>query len=127
MKRLVRITALALVLLAVGLWLVKIREKKAYFSDAGDVFFYTLFLFDDATTFSTGFSEAKFKAIERGQSMQEVHLIVGEPISKGTNQVTHEEYWRYSQAPPDRNYWFRVVVFGQDGRVKEIDRHYFVD
>jgi outer membrane protein assembly factor BamE (lipoprotein component of BamABCDE complex) len=127
MKRLVATIALAFVLLAVGVWFFKIREKRAQFSSAADVFFYTLYFFEDATTFSRDFSEAKFKTVHSGQTQQEVQVVLGKPLSKDTDEKRHQEYWRYSEAPNDRNYWLRVIVFGADGRVKEVDRHYFVD
>ena len=127
MKRLIGTIALALLLLAVGLWFFKIGEKRAYFSSGKDFFFYTAFLFDDATVFSRGFSEEKFKGVRAGQTKQDVRVALGEPISKDIDKKTHQEYWRYSQAPNNRNYWFRVVVFGTDDRVEEVDRHYFVD
>jgi outer membrane protein assembly factor BamE (lipoprotein component of BamABCDE complex) len=96
-------------------------------SCARDVFDYTFFLFEDTTTFSKDFSETKFRTIRQGQTKQDVQLILGEPLSKDTDQMRHEEIWRYSQGRSDRNYWCRVIVFGQDDRAKVIGRYYDVD
>jgi outer membrane protein assembly factor BamE (lipoprotein component of BamABCDE complex) len=104
---------------------IKTRDKYNGFED---VLLYSIYFFDDATEYAPKYSESVFKAISIGSHKEEVLFLLGEPLFKETYaNKTYSEIWRYTKAPPDRNYWFRIVLFDQNGIVNGIERKYFAD
>ena len=88
-----------------------------------DACFFLLFLREDASTFAPGFSESAFDRVQLGMSEAEVVTLLGEPLVK---HGYGNRYWRYSTAPPDRNYFLRVITF-DNGIVSSKSAYYFVD
>lgn len=92
-----------------------------------DRFFYALFGMDDTTRFSAGYAEENFQRIVPGMSKAQVLALIGEALTKtSTSHNDVSEIWRYSQGAADRNYWFRIVSFGSDGKVVAQEAKYFV-
>jgi outer membrane protein assembly factor BamE (lipoprotein component of BamABCDE complex) len=127
MKR-ASIVSSALIVFLAAAYAVGVSLRCSHCHSVSDRFFYAMFAMDDATQFSTGYSETNFQRISKGMSKAEVLSLVGEPLKK---HVTHgkefSEVWRFSQGPPDRNYWFRIVLFDADERVVAREAKYFVD
>ena len=111
--------------MAIAAWLFKINEIRQYIGIPSDVFVYTLFLFEDTTTFSQKYSESKFKMLRIGETMEQVKATLVEPVS--SNSYDKGEVWFYSKGAVDRNFWARTVVFDRAGYVTKIRRYYFVD
>ena len=103
----------------------KMYDNRTYYQSIGDAVWHMLFLFDDATVWAPEYSEDRFKHLQIGLSQSNVLEQLGEPLK--TWHQSDREVWWYTSAPPDRNYWFRMVVFDTDRMVTETDRHYFVD
>jgi outer membrane protein assembly factor BamE (lipoprotein component of BamABCDE complex) len=126
MRRLL-IASCVIVLAIVGLGLYVGLQCK-YCCSVEDVFFYTIFFKDDATQFSSRYSEENFKKITKGMSKTDVVELMGEPLKKDlTGGKNFSEVWRFTGAPADRNYWFRIVLFDTDGKVVACEAKYFVD
>jgi outer membrane protein assembly factor BamE (lipoprotein component of BamABCDE complex) len=93
----------------------------------GDRFLYLLFLKDDATTFAPTYNDAAFDSVGIGMTKEQVQQLLGEPLAiENYGGPAHKEIWRYTKAPPDRNFWFRIVVF-EGGHVTKLEGKYFVD
>jgi len=92
-------------------------------------FFWVLFLREDASVYAPGYSEAAFNRVQPGMSRSEVLALLGPPLVKydGSSNPKTSEIWRYSQAPPDKNYWLRIVIFDKNGIVSGKLGYYFVD
>ena len=87
-----------------------------------------LFLREDASVYAPGYSEAAFNCVQPGMSQSEVLALLGQPLVKHSSSHPETgEIWRYSEAPPDKNYWLRIVVFDKNGVVTKKEGHYFVD
>lgn len=116
---------IAVVLVALMIGAFRHGTKYCGFSD---VILHALFLYEDSTTYSPGFSEESFAEIMPGMDRQQVIALLGEPITKEKymNGIP-KEVWRYTSGTRDRNYWFRTVVFDQQGKVARVGRKYFVD
>jgi hypothetical protein len=126
MKR-VLIAGCAVMLVVAGLCLYVGLQCK-YCHGAEDVFFYALFARDDATQFSSGYNEANFAKITKGMSKADVVELIGEPLKKDVaSGKNYSELWRFTAAPPDRNYWFRIVLFDANEKVVAREAKYFVD
>ncbi|MDP8287959.1 MAG: outer membrane protein assembly factor BamE, partial [Candidatus Electryonea clarkiae] len=100
MKRTLKIIFLFLSVMAIAAWLFKINEIRQYIGIPSDVFVYTLFLFEDTTTFSQKYSESKFKMLRIGETMEQVKATLGEPVS--SNSYDKGEVWFYSKGAVDR-------------------------
>jgi outer membrane protein assembly factor BamE (lipoprotein component of BamABCDE complex) len=89
---------------------------------------YAVFMMDDDTRFSPRYDEESFRKIIPGMSKSDVVELLGEPLKKDkTGTRNYSEVWRFSEADPDRNYWFRVVLFDAQGKVVRREAKYFVD
>jgi outer membrane protein assembly factor BamE (lipoprotein component of BamABCDE complex) len=94
---------------------------------AEDRFLFALFLRDDATQYAPGFSDSGFDQVTKGMSEKDVILLVGDPIKKEIYQgQSFDQLWRYTKAPPGRNFWFRIVLF-KEGKVLGTEAKYFAD
>jgi outer membrane protein assembly factor BamE (lipoprotein component of BamABCDE complex) len=92
-----------------------------------DRILYTLFLRDDATEFSSGYSERAFDSVNKGMLKDDVRRLLGDPLEiQSSDAKSHDEIWRYTRAPQDRNFWFRIVLF-KNGEVVATKGDYFVD
>ena len=104
---------------AVGPW------RNPHLASGSDRFFFVLFMGDDHTEYAAGYSETGFWSIQLGWNKIQVREAIGEPL------VVHggdtEEYWRFTRAPRDTNYFLRVVTFDRSGKVVSISGEYFVD
>jgi hypothetical protein len=80
------------------------------------------------TEYAKGYSDSAFKKIEIGQSPEEVIEILGKPFNyeKEQRKRASNGLWVYSRSPNSRDYLFRRVRF-KDGKVSEVDGHYYVD
>ena len=125
MKRTIKIAAIAVTALAIGAWACKVAAIREYVGRPSDVFFYTLFLFEDTTTFSPKYSEAEFRTIRVGDTQEQVKAKLGEPVSM--NRDEEGKVWFYSNGQVDRNFWARTLVLDRTGHVRGGMRYYFVD
>lgn len=83
--------------------------------------------FEEETVYSHGFNEEKWDKIEIGTSSDDVVLLIGEPLSKGTVK-SGKPYWYYSkQGPKDTNYRVRIVVFDSNYNVSNTIREFYLD
>ena len=92
-----------------------------------DAFLFLLFFGEDNTQYSAGYSENAFWKVKPEMSEDEVLELLGEPISVDRGGIPARQYWRYTADPTETSFFFRVVVFGSDGKVEKIDGHYYVD
>ncbi len=114
-------------------WLLFIRKKKqakiATWREApglssviGSVlvtvaFLAFIFLFTFDTEYAPGYSEDAFRAVEIGDSSEEVLCLLGQPLRVyGLNG----EVLSYSRSPSGSNYLMRDIVLDSEGRVAEI-------
>ena len=110
-------------LVSVGVYLTTCPHCRT----VGDRFRYLVFLKDDATTFASAYNDAAFDRVGIGMTKDQVHQLLGEPLAvEHYGGQADKEIWRYTKAPPDRNFWFRIVVF-ETGRVTKVEGKYFVD
>jgi outer membrane protein assembly factor BamE (lipoprotein component of BamABCDE complex) len=110
-----------------GAAIAAIASYNPHIRSAGDAMFYTLFLHEDATTFSPGYSAAAFDRVRIGATQSEVIALLGEPLVKHASGNPHDqEVWRYTTAPFKENYWFRIIVFDKNGVVIKKEAKYFV-
>ncbi|HEV2804207.1 MAG TPA: hypothetical protein VGW57_04660 [Chthoniobacterales bacterium] len=92
-----------------------------------DRILFTIYLRDDATQFAHDYSERGFASVKKGMSKADVRHLVGEPLQiQSSDAKSHDEIWRYTRAPQDRNFWFRIVLF-RNGQVVDLKGDYFVD
>jgi hypothetical protein len=127
MKRTLKMAILAVcVIIATG-WAIKIASVRQYIASPGDIFFVTLFLFEDTTQWSPEYVEREFKRLKIGQSQEAVSKMLGQPLARESHDNGKREIWRHTQGKIDSSYWFRTVVFDENKMVSEIDRHYDVD
>lgn len=109
-------------------WIIKVIGNWKYYDSADDVFWHTLFLFEDATIFSVGYSEEFFERVQPQMRQSEVVNLLGEPFLKETyKNKQYSELWRYSKAPDNANYWMRLILFTEGGDVLRKTRKYTVD
>ena len=127
-KTVLKIIACVLVLFMFVSCSMKVIANRELYSGFGDVMFNIIFLFEDHTRYARNYSEAKFRKIHEGQTKTDVLEALGEPLTKEvyTNTII-EEIWRYTEGPPDANYWSRGVIFGTNQVVREVHRNYYVD
>ncbi len=121
---------LAGLVVATGLTFCSARvfRNRIYYNSARDVLFNVTAFFEDRTKYAPSYSEVKFRNIQKGMSEENVRSLLGEPLSKDTHQNDgYREIWRYTDGPPDSNYWSRAVVFDEKGIVQNVEREYFVD
>lgn len=102
-------------------------SKRAMIHSAMDAFSFVLFLGDDGTVYSRNYSEKAFEKVQPGMSRKEVLSLLGTPLRVDRFDDPPEEVWRYTLAPSDRNYFFRIIVFSRDGFVERKEAKYFVD
>ncbi|MEN3367954.1 MAG: SmpA / OmlA family [Verrucomicrobiota bacterium] len=92
-----------------------------------DRILFTLFLRDDAPEFARGYSDRAFDSVTKGMSKADVRHLLGDPLqSQSSDAKSHDEIRRYTRAPQDRNFWFRIVLFKND-QVVDAKGDYFVD
>lgn len=127
MKRKAIATLLVVCLIAATAWAIKIASIHEYIASPTDVFFFTVYLFEDTTQWSPEYVEREFKRLKIGQSQEAVLKMLGQPLARESYENGKKEIWRYTQGKIDSSYWFRTVVFDEKMMVSEIDRHYDVD
>ena len=118
---------LALCVMAIIAWTAKLAAFRQYIASASDVFFLTLFLFEDTTQWSPEYVEREFIRLQIGQSQEAVLKMLGQPLARESYDNGKKDIWRYTSGKIDSSYWFRTVVFDENKMVSEIDRHYDVD
>ena len=114
-------------------WLLLIRRKKrakvatwreafGLSSVTGSVlvtvaFLAFIFLFTFDTEYAAGYSEEAFRAVEIGDSREEVMCLLGQPLRVyGLDGKVQS----YSRSPSGSNYLMRDIVLDSEGRVVEI-------
>jgi len=114
-------------------WLLFIRRKKqakiatwrealGLSSVAGSVlvtaaFLAFVFIFTFDTEYAPGYSEEAFRAVEIGDSREEVMCLLGQPLRV---YGLGGEVLSYSRSPSGSNYLMRDIVLDSEGRVVEI-------
>jgi hypothetical protein len=83
------------------------------------VFFFT---FD--TEYAPGYSEEAFRAVEIGDSKEEVLSLLGQPLRV---YGMDREVQSYSRSPSGSNYLMRDIVLDSEGRVVEIRSQVYWD
>ena len=81
------------------------------------------------TVYSPGYSNAAFRRVHRGMTVEQVHALLGPPHDRWYPPWTKDgiefgERWSYS--PGDTNYRSRVVLFGK-GRVLRKHAEFYMD
>ena len=81
------------------------------------------------TEYTNGYTEAGFRKIVQGMTVEEVHEILGPPhgrwdTSKNKNGTEYGERWSWS--PGSENYRCRTILFKED-RVERIHSEFYVD
>jgi hypothetical protein len=121
-------------------WLLFIRKKKrariatwrevfGLSSVTGSVlvtvaFLAFIFLFTFDTEYAPGYSEEAFRAVEIGDSREEVLCLLGQPLRVyGLNG----DVLSYSISPSGSNYLVRAIVLDSEGRVMEIRSQIYWD
>jgi hypothetical protein len=126
LRQILRLVAGSVLLLAFSLWGFAISRRWHLCNSISDAVWLSVYFFEDSTTYAQGYSEKAFVSIARGDSKEKVLALLGDPLSKETT-ARSEEIWRYAAGAPDKNYWFRIVVFDSGGQVLASERKYFVD
>ncbi len=100
-KRRSALLALAVSLLAAGVWYVLLVIDPVA----------NLLFFPDDTVYSTKYSERAFREVKEGQSSAKVASLLGEPLARSVFWDEGREYWYYSRGGPRyKNYWIKIVV-----------------
>ena len=99
-----------------------------------DLALFLLGMTEDSTLHAGGYSEKAFWEVRPGMSAEEVEGRLGRPLwrREGSGGA---EIWAYTSTRgpedcvtcPDGFYWKRRVVFGADGKVRELDGEYWDD
>jgi hypothetical protein len=116
-KRHSALLALAVSLLASGTWYVLLIVDPVA----------NLLFFPDDTVYSARYSERAFREVKKGQSLEEVLSLLGEPFERNLSWDKRSEYWCYSHhGPRYANYWEKIVIFDVRTRraVGKIDELY---
>lgn len=78
------------------------------------------------TKFSVNYSEENFNKITVGMDSSEVFKIMGEPLGKLPNHAPVKRLWYYSVDKKsdwaDFAWLKRAIVYGSNGKVKEIQK-----
>ncbi len=84
---------------------------------------------DEDTVYAPGYSDAGFRRVRGGMSVEQVHALLGPPLQKwplpfSTDPSEVGERW--SRSPGDTNYRCRVVLF-RHGHVVRKHAEFYVD
>ena len=78
------------------------------------------------TKFSANYSEENFNKITVGMDSTEVFKVLGEPLGKLPNHAPVKKLWYYSVddkvKSPDFAWLKRAVLFGNNGKVREVQK-----
>jgi steroid 5-alpha reductase family enzyme len=124
-KKVIQKMLVVLFLLFAVLIGTKIYQYRNYYNGVRDIISHVIFFFTDATEWAPNYSEDVFKKIHSGLSQEEVLKLLGKPLEE--EKYIDREIWRYTRAPIDSNYWFRIIVFDNKRIVMYTEREYFVD
>jgi len=92
-----------------------------------DVFFRTLLFMCEGTTWSDNFSEEAFNKIQLGMTKEEVQLLLGDPIGKSSCKKSIC-FWLYTgHDTGTADFDQRWIVFGEDKRVQEVRKSFYID
>jgi hypothetical protein len=100
----------------------------AWLIDGIDGWLWSLSLEED-TVYAPGYSDAAFRGIRRGMSVEEVHKLLGPPLSRWDVSWTDDGgnfSERWSHSPGDTNFRNRVVRF-RAGHVDWKHAEFYVD
>lgn len=78
------------------------------------------------TKFSSNYSEENFNKITVGMDSTEVYKIIGEPLGKLPRYASFKPLWYFSVNKESESGDFawlkRAIVFGRDGKVREVQK-----
>lgn len=81
-----------------------------------------LWLNQDTSTYADGFSESDFSKIERGMSYEEVHALVGAPLSEDAEPILETWYYFKDQPGQQEDGTWVFDLSGPLGKVRFNDR-----
>ena len=105
---------------------VRLLPQGERLSGARDAIDYLAFGWTDSTQYAPGFSEERFRHIQRGMTREQVLGELGNPL-RAVRLGEGGELWYYGWGPPDSNYWLRNLLLSPDGHVESITREFYVD
>ena len=114
--------------LAGALLLTALAGLHAWLIDGLDGWLWSLTL-DEDTAYTPGYSDAAFRRVHPGMTIDEVHKLLGPPqlswaIPRNSDGEDTGERWSWS--PGDTNFRCRVILFGA-GRVIEKHAELYID
>ena len=78
------------------------------------------------TRFSANYNEANFNKVKVGMDTNEVAKLVGEPLGKLPRHASYKPMWCYSANKESKSRDFawlkRGILFGRDGKVREVQK-----
>jgi hypothetical protein len=134
------LTVLAPISVTCLVWLLFVRKKTrsriatwrkvfGFSSVIGSVlvtlaFLTFIFFFTFDTEYASGYSEEAFRAVEIGDSKEEILSLLGQPLRV---YGIDGEVQSYSRSPSGSNYLMRDIVLDSEGRVVEIRSQVYWD
>jgi len=112
---------------AAALIAIRLIRNADHYASAGDVALFTLYGFEDRTTYAPSYSEEGFKRVRAGMTEQAVRGLIGEPLRRWSVKPENQEVWSYSSGARDASYWQRLVIFDGTGHVARSRREYNAD
>ena len=113
----------AIVLLIILIIITPYVYHKTIFDDPLSIVFSMLFKED--TQYAPLYNEKSFRKIRKGDSIERVLELIGPPLDQ---KIQNDEiYYWYTRSPGRTHYWFRLIIFGKDKKVKGIEYEFYVD
>lgn len=111
---------------ASGLFLVGLVSAHSFLLDGVDGALLAI-VYGEDTVYSARYSDAGFRAVSAGMSLEEVRQVLGEPLRTYSPEIPGAVGWTFAESARKNNYRIRTVLFGNDGRVTSKFAGYWID